>query len=81
MAPHASHPSIPELPVSETRSRHRVTLPANDNAQSLTVTLDLYGAAVNSVRYRERGHRGNWLIGDLYFKNQILPRSAPIKAY
>ena len=51
----------------------------NDNAQSFTVILDLYEAVVNSVRYRERGHRDNWLIGDLYVKNQALPQPPPTR--
>lgn len=48
-----------------------------DEEERFTVTLDLYESVVNSVRYRERGHRDDWLIGDLYVKNQALPERPP----
>ena len=64
--------------VSETGSRRPGdTSLVTDSAQTFTVTLDLYEAVVHSVRYRERGHRDDWLIGDLYVKNQALPQPAP----
>lgn len=50
-----------------------------DNATSFTVTLELYESKVNSIRYRECGHRDDWLIGDLYVKNQALPEPPPTR--
>ena len=64
--------------------RDSLTVPSHtaqmdDNAHRFTVTLDLYDAVVNSVRYREEGHRDDWLIGDLYIKNQALPEPPPTR--
>lgn len=39
--------------------------------------LDLHASTVNSYRYRERGHRDDWAIGDLYVKRQALPEPPP----
>lgn len=49
----------------------------DDNAITFTVTLDLYESVVHSIRYRERGHRDDWLIGDLYVRRQALPEQPP----
>ena len=73
-----ARPSVLNFRVSVTRSKaSRKTAGVNHNAQSFTGTLDLYEAVVNSVRYRERGHRDDWLIGDLYVKKQALPQPPP----
>ena len=42
-------------------------------APCVAISLCLYGVVVNSVRYREDGHRDGWVIGDLYLKHQALP--------
>lgn len=49
----------------------------NDNRHRFSVTLSLYDQLVNSARYREDGHREDWMIGDLYVKNQALPEPPP----
>jgi hypothetical protein len=59
--------------------RWRDTSSVADSETSFTVTFDFYETKVNSVRYRERGHRDDWLIGDLYVKNQALPEPAPTR--
>jgi hypothetical protein len=49
-----------------------------ETAYRFTVTLQLYDVVVNSVRYREEGHRDDWLVGDVYVRNQALPEPPPI---
>ena len=48
-----------------------------ETANRFTVTLQLYDVVVNSVRYREEGHRNDWLVGDVYVRNQALPEPPP----
>ena len=45
----------------------------SENLHRLTVTLSLYDVVVNSVRYREDGHRDDWIIGELHLKHQAPP--------
>ena len=49
----------------------------SENLHRFTVTLSLDDVVVNSVRYREDGHRDDWMIGDLYLKHQALPVPPP----
>ena len=49
----------------------------DEDQHRFTITLSLYDVVVNSVRYREDGHRDDWMIGDLYLKHQALPAPPP----
>jgi hypothetical protein len=51
----------------------RETARMGENPHRFTVTLTPYDVVVNSVHYREDGHRDNWMIGDLYLKHQAPP--------
>jgi hypothetical protein len=46
----------------------------------ITATLYLYDdSPVNSVRYRERGHKDDWAFGDVYVRRQVLPEPPPMR--